>query len=69
MGRFGIGSRAERTEDNRFLTGKGEFLDDITFEGAYCTVFVRSPVAHANLVKIDIADAKVDNKPASVFGL
>ncbi len=41
MGRFGIGSRAERTEDNRFLTGKGEFLDDITFEGAYCTVFVR----------------------------
>jgi|MDSW01.1.fsa_nt_gb carbon-monoxide dehydrogenase large subunit len=67
MGRFGIGSRAERTEDNRFLTGKGEFLDDITFEGAYCTVFVRSPVAHANLVKIDIADAMSISGVIAVF--
>ncbi|MBJ27008.1 MAG: carbon monoxide dehydrogenase [Alphaproteobacteria bacterium] len=54
MERFGIGNRAHRTEDDRFLKGSGQFLDDISFEGTTYAVFVRSPVAHANLGKIDI---------------
>ena len=49
MGRFGIGNRIERLEDDRFLTGRGRFLDDMVFNNVTHAVFVRSPVAHAEL--------------------
>ena len=57
MGRFGIGNRIERLEDDRFLTGRGRFLDDMVFDNAAHAVFVRSPVAHAELGAIDTAAA------------
>ena len=57
MGRFGIGNRIERLEDDRFLTGRGRFLDDMVFNNVTHAVFVRSPVAHAELGAIDTTAA------------
>ena len=42
----------KRREDKRFLTGRGEYLDDIFFDDEYCVVFVRSPHPHAKIKKI-----------------
>ena len=39
----------KRREDKRFLTGSGEYLDDIFFDDEYCAVFVRSPHPHAKI--------------------
>jgi len=57
MGRFGIGNRIERLEDDRFLTGRGRFMDDLVFGGAACAVFVRAPVAHAEIGNVDASGA------------
>ncbi len=42
-----IGDRPKRREDVRFLTGRGGYLDDLTFEGLTHAVVLRSPHAHA----------------------
>ena len=53
----GIGARSLRKEDQRFITGKGRYTDDIDQHGQTYAVFVRSPHAHAKLVGIDKASA------------
>ena len=52
-----IGQPLLRNEDRRLLTGRGEFSDDINMDGQAYATFVRSPHAHARLVKIDSAGA------------
>jgi CO/xanthine dehydrogenase Mo-binding subunit len=42
-----IGKSVERREDARFLTGKGQYTDDITLPGQTYAFFLRSPYAHA----------------------
>ena len=49
----GIGARSLRKEDQRFITGKGRYTDDINQAGQAYAVFVRSPHAHATLVGVD----------------
>ncbi len=46
------GASTKRREDKRFLTGRGEYLDDIFFDDEYCAVFFRSPHPHAKIKKI-----------------
>lgn len=58
MGVEGIGARVTRKEDKRFLTGKGRYTDDMSVPGMKYAVFVRSPHAHAKIVKIDASAAK-----------
>jgi aerobic carbon-monoxide dehydrogenase large subunit len=53
----GIGASVRRKEDHRFITGKGQYVDDINRERQAYAVFVRSPHAHANIKKIDISAA------------
>jgi len=53
-----IGAPVRRTEDRRFLTGRGTYTDDINRPGQLHAVFVRSPHAHAELRGIDTAAAK-----------
>ncbi len=53
----GIGARALRKEDQRFITGKGRYTDDINQHGQAFAVFVRSPHAHAKLGRVDKASA------------
>ena len=53
----GIGASVKRKEDQRFITGKGQYTDDINRPGQTWAVFVRSPHAHATLKKIDASAA------------
>jgi len=53
----GIGASVRRKEDQRFITGKGQYTDDINRPGQAYAVFVRSPHAHANLKGIDASAA------------
>ncbi|MCP5271239.1 MAG: xanthine dehydrogenase family protein molybdopterin-binding subunit [Burkholderiaceae bacterium] len=52
-----IGQRVERREDARFLTGKGQYTDDITLPGQTYGVFLRSPHAHAAIKSLNTAAA------------
>ncbi len=53
----GIGASVKRREDFRFLKGIGRYTDDMTMPGQTYCAFVRSPVAHAKLGKIDLTAA------------
>ena len=53
----GIGARALRKEDKRFITGKGRYTDDMTMPGMGYAAFVRSPHAHAKVTGIDASAA------------
>ncbi|HSR80699.1 MAG TPA: xanthine dehydrogenase family protein molybdopterin-binding subunit [Hyphomicrobiaceae bacterium] len=53
----GIGAPVRRKEDQRFITGKGQYTDDINRPGQAYAVFVRSPHAHATLKTIDASAA------------
>ncbi|MGH6815942.1 MAG: xanthine dehydrogenase family protein molybdopterin-binding subunit, partial [Hyphomicrobiaceae bacterium] len=53
----GIGASVRRKEDHRFITGKGQYTDDINRPGQAYAVFVRSPHAHAAIKSIDTSAA------------
>src|SRR5580704_5344880 len=53
-----IGSPIERLEDLRFLTGRGQFTDDLTDERMLHAVILRSSVAHGRIRAIDAAAAR-----------
>ncbi len=53
-----IGESLRRKEDHRFLTGAGTYTDDIRLDHQTYAVFVRSPHAHARIVRIDTARAR-----------
>ena len=48
-----IGSPIERMEDMRFLRGRGQYVDDLAFEGMLHAVILRSSVAHGRIRSID----------------
>ena len=52
-----IGSRVERKEDKKFLTGKGRYTADINLANQTYAYFVRSPHARATISKVDISKA------------
>src|SRR3546814_10358217 len=58
MGRFGVGQGLRRVEDLRFLTGEGQYSDDIRLEGQCHGVLLRSPFAHARIAAIDLDEAR-----------
>ena len=49
MAEKGIGVAVPRREDQRFITGKGRYTDDINQHGQAYAYFVRSPHAHARI--------------------
>src|SRR3982074_1584843 len=55
--RLVAGQRVKRLEDQRLLTGKGQFIDDKPEEGALWLHVLRSPHAHAKIISIDTAAA------------
>jgi aerobic carbon-monoxide dehydrogenase large subunit len=58
MSATGIGASVRRKEDQRFITGKGHYTDDISRPGQTHAYFVRSPHAHARIKRIDAGVAK-----------
>ena len=53
----GIGASTKRREDVRFLTGAGNYTDDINVHGQAYVHFLRSDVAHGRITNIDTAAA------------
>ncbi len=54
-----IGASIRRVEDPVLLAGRGSFLDDVTVTPAPLEVaFVRSPHAHARIVRVDVERAR-----------
>ncbi len=62
-----IGSSIKRREDPRFITGKGNYTDDLKLPGMTYAAFVRSPHAHAGIRKIDTAKALKHPGVVAVF--
>jgi carbon-monoxide dehydrogenase large subunit len=56
--KFGIGQPVKRYEDQRLLTGKGRYTDDISLPGMVFGAVLRSPMAHARLTRLDAAAAR-----------
>src|SRR5713226_6911431 len=52
-----FGKSIKRREDPRFITGRGQYVDDLKLPGMTYAAFVRSPHAHARIRKIDAAAA------------
>ena len=45
----GLGASRKRVEDNRFIRGKGNYVDDIVLPGMLHMEILRSPLAHARI--------------------
>ncbi len=58
MPKFGQSQSLKRVEDVRFLTGTGRYLDDSAPPDALHAVFLRSPVAHGRLRRLDLDAAR-----------
>ncbi|MCW8086064.1 xanthine dehydrogenase family protein molybdopterin-binding subunit [Sabulicella glaciei] len=54
----GIGASVRRKEDRRFLSGRGQYTDDINRPGQLYAHILRSPHAHARITGIDTAAAR-----------
>ncbi len=52
-----VGSRVERKEDKKLLTGRGKYTADVTFAHQTYAYFVRSPHARAEIKKVDTSKA------------
>ena len=52
-----LGTRVVRIEDPRFLTGEGTYIANLPMPGALHLTFVRSSMAHAQLLSIDASEA------------
>ena len=58
MDGFGVNRPVARTEDQRLLTGGGRYIDDVNLPNQAYGYLLRSPHAHARIVKIDTTAAK-----------
>lgn len=52
-----VGTSQKRMEDPKFISGSGRYIDDIRLPGMLYAAFVRSPHAHAKVLKIDPSKA------------
>jgi carbon-monoxide dehydrogenase large subunit len=52
------GASIKRSEDPRILTGSGRYVDDIKLPGMLHAAFVRSPLAHARVLAVDVSAAQ-----------
>jgi carbon-monoxide dehydrogenase large subunit len=57
MPKDGIGASTKRREDVRFLTGNGNYTDDINIRGQAYVHFLRSDVAHGTINSVDTSAA------------
>jgi aerobic carbon-monoxide dehydrogenase large subunit len=62
-----LGSPLRRKEDQRFVTGRGRYVDDLRFPGLLHAAFVRSPYAHARVRSIDTGAARALARVAAVY--
>ena len=53
-----LGNRVLRREDPKFLTTGGVYVDDLVGEGALWATYVRSTMAHALILELDVEEAR-----------
>ena len=53
-----LGASIKRVEDQRLITGRGRYVDDIGMPGMTYMAILRSPYAHANIRSIDTSVAR-----------
>ncbi|MBT5456646.1 MAG: xanthine dehydrogenase family protein [Rhodospirillaceae bacterium] len=63
----GIGASVKRVEDQRFLTGNGNYTDDINRPGQSHAWILRSPHAHATLKSVDTSKAEKADGVIAIF--
>jgi carbon-monoxide dehydrogenase large subunit len=65
----GLGHSVRRVEDDRFIRGKGTYVDDVKLPGMLHMAILRSPYAHAKINGIDASRAQaLDGVVAVVTG-
>lgn len=62
-----IGQSIKRVEDKRFITGKGKYTDDIVLPNMTYAYIIRSPYAHAKILKVDTSQALAMEGVVAVF--
>jgi carbon-monoxide dehydrogenase large subunit len=63
----GIGASSKRREDVRFLTGNGNYTDDINIRGQAYVFFLRSDVAHGTINLVDTSAASAMPGVVQIF--
>jgi carbon-monoxide dehydrogenase large subunit len=67
MGVRYFGAAVRRVEDPKLITGNGRYLDDLPIPGVLHATFVRSPHAHARIVRVDTEAARSVPGVSAVF--
>ena len=62
-----VGKARRRKEDQRLITGRTRWTDNITLPGMLHLAMVRSPFAHANIKSIDVEEAKASRNVVAVL--
>jgi carbon-monoxide dehydrogenase large subunit len=62
-----FGSAVRRSEDPRFLRGEGRYVENIPIDGALHAWFVRSIMAHARVIDVDVSEAAAMAGVAGAF--
>src|SRR5260370_37776663 len=62
-----VGRAVVRREDPALLTGRGQYVDDVDLPGTLHAFVVRSPVAHARIVSVDVSGALAADGIAAVL--
>src|SRR5207244_635501 len=63
--KFGIGQPMRRHEDLRLITGRGRYTDDIILPRMTHAFVLRSPVAHAHIKRVDVAETSTAARDAA----
>lgn len=63
-----VGASVPRSEDLRILTGGGHYIDDVRLPGMLHAAFVRSPLPHARVVRVNLDAARGARGVVAVFG-
>ncbi len=61
-----VGQSVRRTEDRALLVSRGQFIDDLVLPGLAHAAYLRSPYAHAKILRIDVSHARAH---AGVFAV
>ncbi|MEL6773285.1 MAG: molybdopterin cofactor-binding domain-containing protein, partial [Pseudomonadota bacterium] len=56
--KFATSQSVRRVEDDRFLTGRGRYVEDVRMPGMLRAFVLRSPVGHADITALDVSAAK-----------
>ncbi len=67
MSKLGIGMPVLRVEDDRFVTGRGRYVDDIRLANSLFGVCVGATYAHAKILAIDVEEARKSPGVVSVL--